>query len=70
MDEWGRDGDYDVCLFIIYFQALIVSITFPVIKYPRQKQLRGDMVYFDLQSQDMQSVMRGISCQQECEAVS
>lgn len=55
MDEWGSDGDDCVYLFIIYFQALTVSITFPVtvIKYRRQKQLKEDMVYFDLQSQDM-----------------
>lgn len=55
MDEWGSDGDCCVCLFIIYLQALTVSITFSVtvIKCPRPKQLRKDKVYFDLQSQDM-----------------
>lgn len=59
-----------MCLFIIYLQALTVSITFPVtvIKCPRPKQLRENKVYFDLQSQDMQSIMRGISCQQESQA--
>lgn len=43
-----------MCLFIICLQALTVSIIFPVtvIKYPRQRQLKEDMVYFDLQSQD------------------
>lgn len=54
MDEWGSDGDNCVYLFIIYFQALTVSITFlVVIKYPRQKQPKENMVYFDVQSQDM-----------------